>query len=51
MASLAGVIVTAAALEDVTVFAHSAVSGWTYPLACCDATPYYRIFFWLRTWA
>lgn len=39
MASLAGVIATAAALEDVSVFAHSANSGWTYPPACCDGDP------------
>ena len=35
MASFAGVIVTAALVEDVSVFAHSADKGWTYPPACC----------------
>ncbi|RWA69386.1 hypothetical protein [Mesorhizobium sp.] len=35
MIGLAGVIVTAAALEDGAVYAHMADSGWTYPLACC----------------
>jgi hypothetical protein len=35
MASLAGVIATAAALQDVSAFAHSTGSGWTYPPACC----------------
>ncbi|MFD2053790.1 hypothetical protein ACFSQT_12050 [Mesorhizobium calcicola] len=35
MASLAGVIATAAVLEDFSVFAHNAEAGWTYPPACC----------------
>jgi hypothetical protein len=35
MASLAGVIATAAALQNASAFAHSADSGWTYPPACC----------------
>ncbi|BCG96901.1 hypothetical protein [Mesorhizobium sp. 131-2-1] len=35
MAGWEGVIATAAALEDVSAFAHSADIGWTYPPACC----------------
>lgn len=35
MASVAGVIVMAAVLEDVYVFAHDADRSWSYPPACC----------------
>jgi hypothetical protein len=38
-AGLAGVVATAAALCDVSVFAHSADSQWTYPPACCHGDP------------
>lgn len=35
IASIAGIVVTAAMLDDVPAFAHSADSNWTYPPACC----------------
>lgn len=35
VATFAGVVVTAAELQDVSAFAHGAGSGWTYPPACC----------------
>lgn len=39
MVGLAGVIATAAALEDGSASAHSAHSNWTYPPACCHGDP------------
>ncbi|WP_292506587.1 hypothetical protein [Mesorhizobium sp.] len=35
----AGVISTAAALGNVSAFAHSSDRGWTYPPACCHGNP------------